>query len=139
MYEVTKDFCFEHDKYLLNNSINVKTLLDNAKIDLVVKNSENVNFLHYSKKQIKNIRNILEHLMKSDKIYTNNAPTLNNKKPIQCHMLANIKGLKSNASKKVAKFPTFLFLQVEICLIKLWQKQGPIKKKKMTISIIVKC
>ena len=83
MYEVTKDFCFEDDKYLLNNSINLQTLLDNAKIDLVMKNSENVNILHFSKKQIKNIRNILEHLMKSDKICTNNVPTLNNKKPIQ--------------------------------------------------------
>ena len=125
MYEVTKDFCFEHDKYLRNISINLKTLLDNAKIDLVVKNSENVNILHFSKKQIKNIRNILEPLMKSDKMYTNNAPTLNNKKPIQCHVLANIKGLKSNTSKKVSKFPTFLFIQVEICLIKLWKSQDP--------------
>ena len=76
--------------------------------------------------------------MKSDKIYTIIAPTLNNKKAIQCHMLENIKGLKSNASKKVSKFPTFLFLQVEM-FNQIMEKQGPIKKKKMTISIIVKC
>ena len=125
MHEVTKDFCFEHDKYLLNNSINLKTLLDDANIDLVVKNNENVNILHFSKKQIKNIRNILEHLMKSDKIYTNNAPTLNHKKPIQCHMLANIKGLKSNASKKSIQISNIFVPTSGDIFNQIMEKQDP--------------